>query len=190
MTDPSARAGHALGVDHPHDLSFAAVRLERAEGLDGLVRSMQRLADQIPRGPVLDALQGGWLGHAAHPMFTDLPIGFWTGSMVLDLIGGRRARPAADLFVALGLVTAVPTVATGLADWTQLSPAKRRVGAVHAASNVAAIVLYAASLRARRRHHRATGIIVGLAAGSVATVGGYLGGHLAFGTDQTSDRDT
>jgi hypothetical protein len=50
--------------------------------------------------------------------------------------------------------------------------------------------MYTASLRARRRHHRATGIIVGLAAGSVATVGGYLGGHLAFGADQAPDTDT
>ena len=28
-----------------------------------------------PAGPVKDALSGVWLGHALHPLLTDLPIG-------------------------------------------------------------------------------------------------------------------
>jgi hypothetical protein len=32
-------------------------------------------------------------------------------------VGGRRARSATDGIIALGLVSAVPTVPTGLAEW-------------------------------------------------------------------------
>jgi hypothetical protein len=118
--DPGARSG-------PNDLGVFAERLERAEALDGAVRRIERVAQRIPTRSVLPFLQGRWLGHELHPSLTDLPIGFWTSSMVLDLVGGRRSRHAADLFVALGLVTAAPTVATGLADWRRLGAARQRV---------------------------------------------------------------
>ena len=32
------------------------------------------------------------LGHPIHPMFTDLPIGFWTSAWFLDLLPGRVHR--------------------------------------------------------------------------------------------------
>jgi nitrite reductase/ring-hydroxylating ferredoxin subunit len=51
---------------------------------------------------------------------------------------------------------------------------------VHAAANVTATTLFTASLLARRRGHRASGVALGLAASAAATVGGYLGGHLAY----------
>jgi hypothetical protein len=35
----------------------------------------------------------------------------------LDLLGGRRARPPATGLLALGLATALPTIATGIAEW-------------------------------------------------------------------------
>jgi hypothetical protein len=58
---------------------------------------------------------------------------------------------------------------------------KRRVGVVHAAANVTATALYTASFVQRCRGRRGRGIATGMVAAGVATIGGYLGGHLAFG---------
>ena len=151
------------------------------------------LADQVGRvvrpGALKDLLSGTWLGHAVHPMLTDLPIGFWTSAMVLDLVGGRDTDKAADLMVGLGIAAAVPTAATGLSDYADTFGEERRVGLAHAAANTAALALYGASLLARRRGHRAVGVLLGLAGASAATVGGYLGGHLiaalGLGVDNT-----
>src|SRR5258708_1254901 len=33
-----------------------------------------------------DLLNGTWLGHALHPTLTDVPIGSWSGTMLLDLL--------------------------------------------------------------------------------------------------------
>ena len=43
----------------------------------------------VPAGPVKDALSGVWLGHALHPLLTDLPIGTWTSAVLLDWLGGE-----------------------------------------------------------------------------------------------------
>lgn len=156
-------------------------RLEATEGLDRLADPVHDLASRlVPRGPAKDALHGVWLGHPLHPLLTDLPIGFWTSAFVLDLIGGRRAQPAADALVGLGVATALPTAAAGLADWSELNQPERRSGLVHAAANVAATALYGLSYLARRRGYRARGVALGMAGATAATVGGFLGGHLTF----------
>jgi nitrite reductase/ring-hydroxylating ferredoxin subunit/uncharacterized membrane protein len=113
-------------------------------------------------------------------VLTDLPIGFWTSAVVLDLFGDRRTRPAADLLMAAGVAAAAPTALTGWADWSELNRPEQRSGFAHAAANVTATVLFAASLLARRRGHRTGGVALGLAGSAAATVGGYLGGHLAY----------
>ena len=115
---------------------------------------------------------------------TDLVIGFWTSVFVLDIFPVKRLRAASDTFVALGLVAAVPTVVTGLADWTALDRPEQRVGVVHAAANAIGAGFYALSLANRVRGRRARGITFGMLGGVTAmTVGGYLGGHLAFPPD-------
>ena len=51
-----------------------------------------------------------------------LPIGFWTGALLFDLIATRRARWAADVLVGSGIAAAVPTAAAGLSDWADAEP--------------------------------------------------------------------
>lgn len=162
-------------------MSTPATRLEGVRELDRAVKPLASAVDRLVKGDVKDALTGKWLGHPVHPMLTDIPIGAWTSAFVLDLFGGRRAQPAADGLIALGIVAAVPTAASGLADWSDLPPGGRRVGVVHAAANTAGVVLYAWSLATRRRGRRGRGVLLGFAAAGVLTAGGYLGGHLAFG---------
>ncbi|HEY8058893.1 MAG TPA: DUF2231 domain-containing protein [Acidimicrobiales bacterium] len=165
----------------PAPLSFLPTVLEGRRELDGAVDALRALVDDaLPPGDGRNALQGEWLGHPVHPVLTDLAIGFWTSAFVLDLVPVKRLRAAADAFVALGLVAALPTVATGLADWTLLPRERQRVGVVHAGSNVVASGFYAWSLVARIRGRRTRGIALGMLGAGAATVGGYLGGHLAF----------
>lgn len=158
-----------------------AERLDRAVALDRFALPAHRTTNVLlPRGPLKDVLHGTWLGHPLHPVLTDLPIGFWTGAVVLDLVGGRRARTAADTLVGFGVVSALPTAAAGVADWSELNEPERRTGLVHAIANLAATALYGLSFVARHRGHRASGVALGLVGATAATIGGYLGGHLTF----------
>ncbi|MGH9177171.1 MAG: Rieske 2Fe-2S domain-containing protein [Acidimicrobiales bacterium] len=158
-----------------------ADRLGRIEALDRLAAPLDALAQRaIPKGRVKDVLSGTWLGHALHPMLTDIPIGSFTSASVLDLLGGRRAQPAADGLVGLGLVSAVPTAAAGLSDWSDTYGPDKRVGVAHAVANLIGLALYGASLVARIRGRRGAGTTLGLAAMGVMTAGGYLGGDLSY----------
>src|SRR3954451_17805654 len=169
------RVGAATSLDGP------------AEAVAGWVRGI------VPRGPVKDVLSGTPLGHALHPFLTDLPIGTWTSATLLDVLGARAARPAAERLIAAGVLAAVPTAASGLNDWADTTPADegvRRIGAVHAVANVAALGLYTASPAARRRDRHGRGVALGLAGIGALTVGGHLGGHLSYakavGVDRTA----
>lgn len=154
-------------------------RLEQYDGLDPVVRAIRPLAQALVSDPVRrDALRGNWLGHALHPLLSDLPIGLWTSALALDLVGGLEARPAARRLVGLGVVAALPTALTGWAEWSGAEPRDQRVGVVHASANVVAIVGFAASWRARRRGEHLRGRGLALTAASALGVGGYLGGHL------------
>src|SRR5580765_5404021 len=90
----------------------------------------------VGHGLLKDLLSGTWLGHPLHPMLTDLPIGSWTSAFVVDLVGGERGQPAADLLVGLGVLSALPTAAAGLADWSDLIGEERRLGTAHAIGNL------------------------------------------------------
>lgn len=159
----------------------ATLRLEQATVLDRLVALYQPAASALVSNPtVRDLLEGRELGHALHPVLTQVPIGAWVSTAVLDLIGGRRSRPAATRLVGTGILAAVPTVLTGAAEWAATTDqAARRVGAVHAGANTIGLLLYAASFRARRRGRHLRGVGLGLAALSVVGASGFLGGHLA-----------
>src|ERR1700720_4402537 len=71
----------------------------------------------LGRGAVKDALSGTWLGHALHPVLTDVPIGTWTSATILDVAGGKDAGPAADRLIAIGVAAAIPTAVSGWSDW-------------------------------------------------------------------------
>jgi hypothetical protein len=175
----SAHAAMRRAVSRRPTLVAFAHRLEEFRGLDVLGRALAPAARALVAEPRRRAvLQGDWLGHAAHPMLTDLPIGFWTSVNTLDLVGGRRSAPAADLLLAAGLLSAAPTVLTGIAEWAGTGGGVRRVGALHGVSNSVAVGCYGASWVARRRGSRTRGVLLALCGAGAATFGGYLGGHL------------
>jgi uncharacterized membrane protein len=156
-------------------------RLETSELIDTLGSAVGLGADVVGTGRIGDALRGRWLGHALHPLLTDLPLGCWLSAGLLDLVGGTSSRRAARRLIGIGLVAAVPTAASGLAEYHTIDTARTaRVAAVHGAGNVAVVVCYLASWRSRRRGRHVRGVAWGMAGGTLAIVTGYLGGHLSF----------
>jgi nitrite reductase/ring-hydroxylating ferredoxin subunit/uncharacterized membrane protein len=167
-----------LGLDRVHWLVH---RIGSFEPLDKVARPFARTVARLvqPR-PVKDVLSGTWLGHPLHPLLTDVTIGAWTSAVVLDLFGGKRGQPAAQRLVGLGVVSALPTAAAGLSDWSDTIGEERRIGLVHASSNVTAVACYTLSYLQRRRGQHMQGLGLSLLGTAAATAGAYLGGHLVY----------
>lgn len=156
-------------------------QLEAARGLDGWDKPLRSVATALNSpAQVRGLLQGRPVGHAVHPVLTDLPLGCWTSGTILDLVAGRGGRRPAQQLTGIGLLAAVPTMVTGLSEWAETSAGNRRVGFVHAAANVVAFGLYTGSWAARRRGRHSVGVALGLAGGATAAAGGFLGSHLAL----------
>ena len=136
-------------------------------------------------GPAKDFLHGKWLGHALHPVLTDIPVGAWTTALALDavemLTGEEGIGDAADLAVGIGLLGAVGSAVTGAADWSETYGRAKNVGLVHGMLNLAAAGLYTASLISRRGKSRQSGVALSMLGYGVASFAAYLGGHLVFG---------
>ncbi|GIM90935.1 Rieske (2Fe-2S) protein [Paractinoplanes toevensis] len=154
-------------------------RLEEARSLDTVSDKLQEAVLGASRPQRLkDLLHGTWLGHPLHPVLVQAPVGAFISTAILDLLPGTRR--ATTTLVAVGTAGAVPAIAAGLVDWSEMTKDRRRVGLVHAAANVVAVGLYAGSLVARLRGNTARGKALGFAGLSVAGLGAYLGGHLAY----------
>ncbi len=157
-------------------------RIASAEQLDAVTAPLAKFVGQASASdPVKNALSGNWLGHQLHPLLTDVTIGAWTSVPVVDLLGGRRGADAARLLTGFGILSAVPTAASGLSDWAETYGPEMRVGFVHAVGNVAGLLLQVSSYLARRRGHRVHGAVLSAAALGVTAGAGYLGGHLVYG---------
>ena len=165
-------------------LNALAARLESVEALDGPAQAAGRtVRGLISDGARKDVLSGAWLGHAVHPILSDIPIGTWTSAVILDWAGGKESRSAADQLILTGVLTAGATAATGWSDWAdaeQGNAAVRRSGVVHAAANGTAVALMVGSYVARKRGARGRGMLLSLAGSAALGAGGWLGGHLSY----------
>jgi nitrite reductase/ring-hydroxylating ferredoxin subunit len=165
--------------------------IERLRMLDSASEPVKTLVDRfVPVGGTSkELLSGTWLGHPLHPVLTDVVVGAWTSSFLLDLVPGRRTRVASDRLIAAGVLAAVPTAAAGLSDWADVGGGARRVGVVHAAANTVALGLYAGSWAARRRGARLRAWWLSSLGFGTAFFSAYLGGHMVFaqgvGVEQT-----
>lgn len=148
---------------------------------------VQPLYDRHRDTLVVELMHGGrWAGHSLHTALSDLPIGLWSSSLVLDMLGkdttpdDGRMDPAATLS-AVGLLAAAATVATGVTDWNVSDDEDRRVGLFHGVLNLAGTTLQGASLAARLTGHRGSARLLSTASMSVTASAGYIGGHLVQG---------
>lgn len=165
-------------------LNALAARLESVAALDGVAEfAGQTVRRLIPEGGAKDLLSGAWLGHALHPIMSDLPIGTWTSSVLLDWTGGDASGAAADRLILMGLIAAGATVATGWSDWAdveQTDARVRRSGLIHAAANATATTFMLSSYVARKRGVRGRARLLSLAGATALGGAGWLGGHLSY----------
>lgn len=164
--------------------------IEQAQILDRVaVPGADAASKMIPQGPVKDTLTGKWLGHPLHPVLTDVAIGCWAAAGALDLIG-KRHHKSAEVLTGLGIVAAVPTALSGIADWADTTGEERRVGMVHATGNTVALATFAGSYLARRRGKQNRAKVLSMFAHAVLGGAGFLGGHLTYrlgsGVDRTA----
>lgn len=164
----------------PKAMEALVERISRNKRLDSIGQAVGGAVGKVLKpGPVKDFLSGTWLGHAAHPVLTDLPIGSFTSALALDLLGGEDAAAGAQTLVGLGILSAVPTALTGLSELADLGEERDwAVGAAHAFGNTAALACYGLSYLARRRGNRAMGIFWTVAGSAAMSWSAYLGGHL------------
>jgi len=149
---------------------------KQAETLHGALEPV--FGPDAPSG-VKDALYGVWMGHPLHPAVTDVPIGAWTASAALDLLGHERS---ADAMLKLGVLGGVASAVTGAAQWFDLQNLEepRRLGSLHASLNSAALGLYGVSWVLRSRGQRDAGIATAMTGYAIASASAWIGGHLSY----------
>lgn len=131
-------------------------------------------------------------GHPLHPALVHFPIGLWLAAVLWDLVAWWSPQdpllPQLSYWcLALGLAAALPTIATGLAEFFALAPDDPAIGTAtaHMMAMVGATALFGASwvLRARTGAAEApTAWVLSLAlvGAAVLTAGGWLGGTLVY----------
>lgn len=128
------------------------------------------------------------LGHPIHPMLVVLPLGLFIGAVVFDALSLWRGSPAMAQVgfwnIAGGIVGGLLAAVFGLVDWLAIPAGTRakRIGLLHAGSNVLAIGCFAAVWWLR--YDAATTVVTtGVFAFEVialllGALGGWLGGEL------------
>ena len=156
-----------------------AERIERAHALDPVIQELSDIVVKaLPAGARTDALHGVPFGQPAHPALVRLPLGCWTSAVLLEALPGTER--ASVMLIAAGIAGTAPAVATGLADWSALHRDQQRVGLVHAVCQASAATLFIGSLAARAGGRPGYGRLLSASGLAVASIGSYLGGHLAL----------
>jgi len=137
-----------------------------------------------PNRKLKDILNGTWFGHALHPVLTDIPLGAWSGTTILDLAWlndeDDGVARSADLTLLLGLAGATGAAVTGIADWSDQYDTDRRVGLMHGLLNLSIMLLYIISLLMRLTGQRRSAITFSTTGYLVSLLSAYLGGELSF----------
>src|SRR4051794_29445955 len=109
-----------------------AIQLGRVEALEKPAAAIARLAGEATGSDsVKTLLSGSWLGHRLHPLLTDVTIGTLMSASILDWVGGKSSRKAADRLIVLGILSTPLTAAAGASDWSETYAEARRIGLVH-----------------------------------------------------------
>jgi nitrite reductase/ring-hydroxylating ferredoxin subunit len=146
---------------------------------DKVIEPVRRAVQAAIRPQALkDLLHGSWLGHPLHPVVVQVPVGSWISAGVLDLF--PPLRPAATVLIGTGVATAVPAALSGAADWSEQGIGVRRLGAIHAVANSAALGLYVGSLVARGKGRGGLGLVLSYAGLGLAAGSASIGGHMSY----------
>jgi nitrite reductase/ring-hydroxylating ferredoxin subunit len=137
-----------------------------------------------PRRQAADLLHGTWLGHPLHSVLTDITIGAWVFSFVLDLLSrNRRSRSiqrSADTLLNLGNASAITTALAGLTDYSTIPDRAVATGATHALLNTLVLGISLVSALLRKQGKREQGILLSSLSSSILLISAWLGGELAY----------
>jgi nitrite reductase/ring-hydroxylating ferredoxin subunit len=146
---------------------------------DKAIEPARRVVQAALGPPALkDFLHGTWLGHPLHPVLVQVPVGSWISAGVLDAV--PPLRPAATALIGTGVVAAVPAALAGAADWSEQEAGVRRLGALHALLNSAALGCYVGSLVARARGRSGLGRVLAYTGLGLASSSASIGGHMSY----------
>src|SRR3954470_4409375 len=99
-------------------LAPALEAVEGAAALDGPAKALGKwVRGARGREPLKDALSGTWLGHAVHPVLTDVVVGAFLSATLLDLLGGDDGERARRRLVGGGVAAAAPAGLPGAHGW-------------------------------------------------------------------------
>jgi nitrite reductase/ring-hydroxylating ferredoxin subunit/uncharacterized membrane protein len=165
--------------------------IERIPYLKEVSETMvQALREAIDKGGeparhVADVLHGTWLGHPVHPILTDFTIGAWGIGAMFDAVGlktgSRRARRMGTTLAKVGVVSAIPTILTGLVDYSRIQRPASKAATLHAIINDVNLGLYLLSIRERSRGNYRAGATISLFGMGFVVAASWLGGHLVYG---------
>src|SRR4051794_35081404 len=97
--------------------------VEGAAPLDAAGKTVAKtVRNTISPGPLKDALSGTWLGHALHPVLTDVVVGSFLSATMLDLLGGDDDGAAQRRLIGVGIAAHGPTALTRVDDWARAGP--------------------------------------------------------------------
>jgi uncharacterized membrane protein len=134
----------------------------------------------------------GFAGKPSHAPLTDVSIGAYTVGVLMLIAGycGLEEEAMANgslLAISGGLLVAVPTSLTGLLDWADLSKGSRArtLANYHLVVMIVATATFAATWVLQRPGYldgevTLGGLVAGCAALGLLTLGGTLGGALAY----------
>src|SRR3954453_4841454 len=148
--------------------------VESAAVLDPPAKAIGKQVRSLVKQPLKDVLAGTWLGHALHPLMTDVVISAFLSTTLLDVAGGDEDGRAGERLLMVGIAAYAPTALAGVNDWADTEPASdavRRTGLVHAASNTTALAFYGLSLAARRNGARGRARALSLVGGTALMAG-------------------
>ena len=132
-----------------------------------------------------DFLNGSWLGHALHPVLTDVVIGGATMAVVLDILrvffSVDGMETAITWTVGLTALSGVGAILTGLTDFKDTAEGdERNIAGFHGVINIVAVLIFAVSLLQRLGDSHDVGFWTFLVGYLVISVGSYIGGHVVY----------
>src|SRR3954469_19924710 len=100
-------------------------RLERTPAMDRPIRGLAKaVRRRIGPGRLRDLLHGVPIGHPLHPPLATASIGCFLATALLDVTGADRR--ASRTMLTAGILSALPTAAAGITDWSTLHREQQR----------------------------------------------------------------
>ena len=138
-------------------------------------------------------------GHPIHPMLVTLPIGFFVGALVCDIILGFTHNPfwpsVSVVLIGFGVIGALLAALFGFIDYATapMSAEAKSTATRHMVLNLLAVVIFIVAFWLRWSDNvSSVGIVLTVIGVLVLAVSGWLGGHLAYhygvGAEPSADR--